>query len=202
MNSLSPALWFKSSTTDSLRISHGLRLIFWIFSYIETFQSCFRDKDQSWRCFVSYCSIENFKRYNFSSDHICRCLFSERRSGHFVEDPTRTSIGQLAHRNLRLTFHFRMSDSKESSGMGLFIAKWLGRLDQSALCEISKHWFWPEIAGNRVRKHNCTISSRIHRNVTENDTNRHTYNFKTTSTLTYLMKSGFLVVLVTLSGQN
>ena len=184
MNSLSPAIWFESSTTDSLSILFWLSLIFRRFFWTEPFQSCFRDKDQSWRCFVFYRLIENFKRYSFSSGHSCQFLFSEQRSDYFVVVPTRASIGQLAHRILRLTFDFGVSDSKESSSLDLFIPKWLGRLDHSTLCEISKHWFWPEIAGNRVRKHNCTISSRIHRNVTENDTKRHTYYFETTNTLT------------------
>ena len=136
MNSLSHAYWFKSLATDSLSIVFWLSLVFRRFFWTEPFQSCFRNKDQSWRYFVCHRSIENFKRYNFSSGHVCQFLFSERRRDHFVVAPTRASTGQLAHRNSRLTFDFRVCLSKERSRLDLLIPKWLGRLDLSALCKI------------------------------------------------------------------
>ena len=131
------------SRENSLSVLYLLSLIFRSFFDIEPFQSCFRNNDECWGCFVSYRSIENFKRYNVSSGHVCQFLFSERWSDHFRATSTRAPTGELAHRNLRVTFDCRVSNSQESSSLGLFIPKWLGRLDQSALCEISKHWFWP-----------------------------------------------------------
>jgi hypothetical protein len=120
------------------------------------------------RCSVIHRLIEHFKRYNFSSGHTGQFIFWKWQSDNFGVASARASIEESPYRNPKLISDLRVRRPKESSSIDSFSLKWLGRRNQSTLREVPKHWVSSETTRNRVRKHDYTISSRIHRNITGN----------------------------------
>ena len=59
------------------------------FLYFNNFQSCFHNHDYAEKYFIIYDSIENFKRYNFSMDHIFWFCFFQKVETIFHDYPNK-----------------------------------------------------------------------------------------------------------------